>query len=82
LQEASNAEDKDFKSRLQELLHGSQRIPPVYKLVEATGPAHERTFNIDVMVDDTVLSSGQGRTKKSAEQAAAEMALKVLSEET
>jgi len=82
LQEALNAEDKDFKSRLQEFLQGSQRIPPVYKLVETTGPDHERTFCVNLMVDDRVISSGQGRTKKSAEQAAAELALIALSDET
>lgn len=78
LEQASSDEGQDFKSRLQELLQGAQRALPVYKLVETTGPAHERTFCVDVMVDDCVISSGQGRTKKSAEQAAAEAALAVL----
>lgn len=82
IEEASRVEGQDFKSRLQELLQGTQRALPVYKLVEATGPAHERTFSVDVMVEETVISSGQGRSKKIAEQAAAEMALSVLSEKT
>lgn len=78
LQQSSSVEDQDFKSRLQEFLQGSQRALPVYKLVETTGPAHDRTYCVDVMVDDSVHGSGQGRTKKSAEQAAAEAALKLL----
>ena len=81
IEEASRLEGQDFKSRLQELLQGSQRTLPVYKLVDATGPAHERTFRVDVIVDDNVISSGQGRSKKIAEQAAAEKALAALSTE-
>ncbi len=82
IEEASRLQDQDFKSRLQELLQGSQRALPVYKLVETIGPAHERTFCVDVMVDGTVISSGRGRSKKIAEQAAAERALTLLSDDT
>lgn len=78
LQQSSSVDGHDFKSRLQEFLQGSQRTLPVYKLVETAGPAHERTYRVDVMVDDCVHGSGQGRTKKSAEQAAAEAALLML----
>jgi ribonuclease-3 len=81
LEEASKVEGQDFKSRLQEMLQASQRALPIYKVADASGPAHERTFLVEVVIDDTVVSSGQGRTKKSAEQAAAELALLVLSEE-
>ena len=82
LEEASKVEGQDFKSRLQEVLQASQRDLPIYKVADASGPAHERVFLVDVIVDDTVISSGQGRTKKSAEQAAAELALVALSEQT
>lgn len=82
IEEASRLENQDFKSRLQEFLQSSQRALPVYVLVETTGPAHERTFRVDVMVDETVISSGRGRSKKIAEQAAAEMALTVLNDDT
>ena len=82
LEEASNVEGQDFKSRLQEMLQASQRALPLYKVAGASGPDHERIFLVEVILDDTVISSGQGRTKKSAEQAAAELALIALSEET
>ena len=82
LEEASKVEGQDFKSRLQEMLQASQRALPIYKVADASGPAHERIFLVEVIVDDTVISSGQGRTKKNAEQAAAELALIALSEET
>jgi len=82
LEEASKVEGQDFKSRLQEMLQASQRALPLYKVADAFGPDHERIFLVEVILDDTVISSGQGRTKKSAEQAAAELALVALSEET
>ena len=81
LEEASNVEGQDFKSRLQEMLQASQRALPLYKVADASGPDHERIFLVEVILDDTVISSGQGRTKKSAEQAAAELALIALSDE-
>jgi ribonuclease-3 len=82
LEEAAKLEGQDFKSRLQEMLQASQRALPVYKVADASGPAHERVFLVEVILDDTVISSGQGRTKKSAEQAAAELALIALDDET
>lgn len=78
LQQAATDESQDFKSRLQEFLQSTQRELPVYKLVEAAGPAHERVYHVDVLVDSRTHGSGQGRTKKSAEQAAAQAALILL----
>ncbi len=75
LQQAATDESQDFKSRLQEFLQSTQRELPVYKLLEAAGPAHERVYHVDVLVDNRTHGSGQGRTKKSAEQAAAKAAL-------
>jgi ribonuclease-3 len=82
LEDASKVEGQDFKSRLQEMLQASQRALPLYNVADASGPAHERIFLVEVIVEDTVISSGQGRTKKSAEQAAAELALIALSDGT
>jgi ribonuclease-3 len=78
LQQASTDESQDFKSRLQELLQSTQRELPIYELVEAAGLAHERVYHVDVLVDNRTHGSGQGRTKKSAEQAAARAALSLL----
>lgn len=82
LQQASNDSGQDFKSRLQEVLQARQRDLPIYQLVNTTGPAHERTYQVDVLFNNCSYGSGQGRTKKSAEQAAAKAALKRLEEET
>lgn len=80
LQQASIVEGQDYKSRLQEILQSTQQELPVYTLIETTGPAHERFYRIDVLIDGCAYGSGQGRTKKSAEQAAAQATLLLLDE--
>jgi ribonuclease-3 len=69
---------KDFKTRLQEYLARDDRRP-AYE-VEGSGPDHSRHFKATVYVDGTRLGSGEGRSKKAAEQSAAEEALAFLSE--
>ncbi|HEU4599379.1 MAG TPA: putative dsRNA-binding protein [Solirubrobacterales bacterium] len=64
----------DFKSALQELL--AQRGARVtYEVVAATGPPHRRTFEVVAIVDAERVGTGKGRSKKAAEQLAAEEAL-------
>jgi ribonuclease III len=68
---------KDYKTRLQEVLaRGGAR--PEYK-TEGSGPDHDRRFHSDVWVDDGQLGSGDGKSKKEAEQGAARQALRTLS---
>jgi ribonuclease III len=67
----------DFKSALQELLaRRGARVS--YEVVEATGPPHRRTFEVEALVDSERVGAGTGRSKKAAEQVAAEQALKRL----
>ena len=66
------------KSVLQEDLQSRSRPPVRYKVVEETGPDHQRLFTVEVMIDGESIASGRGSTKKAAEQAAAQKALKVL----
>ncbi len=67
----------DFKSALQELL--AQRGARVsYEVIAATGPPHRRTFEVAAIVDSEQVGSGEGRSKKAAEQVAAERALTQL----
>jgi ribonuclease-3 len=64
----------DFKSALQELL--AQRGARVtYEVIAATGPPHRRTFEVVAIVDSERVGTGKGRSKKAAEQIAAEEAL-------
>jgi ribonuclease-3 len=78
LHQAAADVGQDYKSRLQEVLQAAQRSLPVYHLAETTGPAHERTYHIEVLIDQRLHGSGRGRSKKVAEQAAAKAALKAL----
>jgi ribonuclease-3 len=64
----------DFKSALQERLARSGRLVS-YEVVGEDGPPHERRFDVEARVGDRVLGAGSGRSKKAAEQAAAQRAL-------
>jgi ribonuclease-3 len=64
----------DFKSALQELL-AQRRARVSYEVIAESGPAHKRTFEVAAIVDSEQVGTGRGRSKKVAEQAAAEEAL-------
>ena len=67
----------DFKSALQELLaRDGARVS--YEVTGEAGPAHERVFEVAARVDGELVGRGSGRSKKAAEQAAAEEALERL----
>lgn len=70
--------EMDHKTRLQEVLQKSGDVAIDYRLVNEEGPAHERIFTIEVYADDRLIGSGQGKSKKLAEQDAAEKALLTL----
>ena len=63
----------DHKTRLQELCAGLGLEPPTYHL-SWTGPDHAKVFTARVTVGNDALGHGEGRSKKAAEQVAAEMA--------
>jgi len=67
----------DFKSELQERLarHGAT---VTYEVVNEAGPPHERRFDVTASARGEALGSGSGRSKKEAEQAAAEQALEKM----
>jgi ribonuclease-3 len=68
----------DCKSQLQELIQARQQSPPVYQVIAAAGPDHDRRFTVEVKVSDVVLGKGSGKSKKSAETEAARSALEKL----
>ncbi|AIO19564.1 Ribonuclease 3 [Candidatus Izimaplasma bacterium HR1] len=67
----------DYKSYLQELVQSDKRTLE-YRIVDEIGPSHSKTFVTRVYMDQILMGEGKGRTKKEAEQNAAEMALKKL----
>ncbi|CAM3415709.1 ribonuclease III [Cytobacillus oceanisediminis] len=68
----------DFKSQLQELVQRDGAGSIEYKILQEKGPAHNREFVSTVSLNGRVLGTGTGRSKKEAEQHAAQMALEVL----
>jgi ribonuclease-3 len=73
----------DHKSRLQELLRASGRPEPRYEMIGEEGPAHRRSFTMQVIVADAANQDefstlGSGSTKKVASQQAAQKALERL----
>ena len=67
---------KDYKTRLQEVLAKDGRRPEY--LTEGSGPDHEPSFVARVEVEGVLLGMGFGRSKKEAEQGAAQQALETL----
>jgi ribonuclease-3 len=69
---------KSPKSRLQEYTQRRSGDRPTYRLLDATGPDHEKSFRIEVWVDGTLLGVGEGPSRRTAETAAASQALERL----
>ena len=72
--EAAVESPVDFKSALQELL-AQRRARVSYDVIAESGPPHKRTFEVAAVVESEQVGRGRGRSKKVAEQAAAEEAL-------
>jgi ribonuclease-3 len=68
----------DHKSRLQEWCQANRKQTPTYRTADIAGPAHQREFRCEALLGDEVLADGIGRSKKEAEQRAAETALALL----
>lgn len=66
---------KDDKSLLQELAQAHLGVTPTYRVVAEEGPAHSRSYTVEVLLGEQVAGRGQGRNKQSAEQEAAHQAL-------
>lgn len=65
----------NHKAVLQEWTQGRFKTLPVYRLVGESGPEHDRSYEIEVLIGGERRGVGQGKSKKSAEQAAAAEAL-------
>ncbi len=69
---------EDYKSALQELTQARFHVVPTYRVEKISGPDHNRTFEVAIILDGKVLARGEGSSKKKAEQDAAKEALKKL----
>jgi ribonuclease-3 len=68
----------DYKTRLQELMQVRSRTAPRYRVVREDGPDHAKVFEVEVSVGGELFARASGRSKKEAEQAAAQKTLAML----
>ena len=68
----------DYKSKLQEYVQKNLLSAIEYRVIEETGPAHDKTFQIEVYLDNKCCGRGLGKSKKEAEQKSAREALRML----
>jgi ribonuclease-3 len=68
----------NYKALVQELIQGEGKPTPVYRLVEAVGPDHDKQFTAEILVDGQALGRGMGGSKKVAESQAARAAWEEL----
>lgn len=65
----------DYKTKLQEKLQKKGNVKIEYKLIEESGPEHDKKFFIELFFNDKKIGEGSGKNKKQAEQQAAKIAL-------
>jgi ribonuclease III len=73
---------RDFKSRLQEVSQARLQLAPVYTVVAQHGPDHDKTFEVAISLGDKEYGRARGKSKKEAQQNAAERALARLQVES
>ena len=69
---------KDYKTALQELTQATHGVTPQYEMLGSSGPDHKKEFEIAVILDDKTIATAKGKSKKEAQQKAAEIALEAL----
>lgn len=79
--ELSHTEDEvfhDYKTTLQEIIQRNREERLTYVLSSESGPDHNKSFTVEVLLNSNVIGSGTGKTKKRAEQMAAKDALTLM----
>jgi ribonuclease-3 len=69
---------RDYKTKLQEEVQTRFKEAPEYRLVSESGPDHAKIFEIHLYIKGEKISSGAGKSKKQAEQSAAQAALNAI----
>lgn len=72
---------ENYKSLLLEHAQARRWAQPTYRVLSEQGPGHQREFLVEVFIGEESYGTGQGRSKKTAEQRAAKSALKYLEKE-
>lgn len=71
---------RDYKSLIQEICQSRFREIPRYRIIQASGPDHDKTFEAELSIEGTLATRGTGKNKKEAEQDAARKAIEALEE--
>lgn len=71
---------KDYKTLLQEIIQRNPEESVSYILIDEIGPDHNKTFTVEVHLNSNVIGKGSGKSKKQAEQMAAQQALQLMGE--
>lgn len=78
LHRRDNVSFRDYKTILQEIVQKNPEERVEYVLADETGPAHDKKFTINVMLNSNIIGTGTGSSKKNAEQQAAKEALSLM----
>lgn len=70
--------NQDYKTALQELVQQKKNQQLAYRLTGESGPDHNKEFTVEVTLNDAVVGTGVGSSKKRAEQDAARVAMETL----
>lgn len=70
----------DYKTQYQEMIQKKSNSKIEYIVISEDGPDHQKTFTVSLMLNDKNVTIGKGRSKKTAEQNAAELALEKTNE--
>jgi ribonuclease-3 len=76
--EVPSAASKDYKSRLQEIAQARLQKAPSYTVLSEQGPDHAKTFEVAILIGEKEYGRAFGRSKKEAQQNAAERALVIM----
>ncbi len=68
----------DYKSLAQEIAQKDFKQSPVYKILQTSGPDHDRIFTVGLYLKEKLIAQGSGKSKQTAEQEAAKSTLEIL----
>jgi len=74
----AQGEMRDYKSLFQEEAQRRFQATPLYRTIDERGPDHNKTFTVEVLIEEKVYGRGEGRSKQAAEQEAARQALEKI----
>lgn len=78
IEKCSEMQRGDYKTMLQELVEKDGASVLEYRVVEESGPEHNKTFKVEVLINNNVVGTGVSNSKKDAQMQAAKLALSLF----